>query len=72
MKNFEHKTLGMRIKFGPYEVRLAKNGQVSYFKNGQLSKVKDMAISFNEQDLYVHVQELADKMGYKESSLTKA
>ena len=72
MKSFEHKTLGMKIKFGPYEVRLATNGQISYFKNGQLSKVKDMAIQFNEQDLYVHTLELATKMGFSENSLTKA
>ena len=72
MKNFEHKTLGMRIKFGPYEVRLATNGQVSYFKNGLLSKVKDMAISFSEADLYVHTLELATKMGFRSDSLEKA
>jgi hypothetical protein len=70
--NLEHKTLGMKIKFGPYEVRLATNGQISYFKNGELSRVKDMAISFNEQDLYVHTLELATKMGYAENSLIKA
>ena len=35
MKN-EIKKLGMEIAFGPYKVTLAKNGQVSYFKDGKI------------------------------------
>jgi len=63
--------LGMVIVFGPYKVSLAKNGQVSYYKNGILSKVIDKAIDFDSKDLYVHVSEMAARMGYKVSDLKK-
>ena len=63
--------LGMVIAFGPYKVSLAKNGQVSYYKNGSLSKVIDKAIDFDSKDLYAHVSEMAVRMGYKESDLKK-
>ena len=64
--------LGMAIAFGPYKVTLAKNGQVSYYKNGELSKVVDKPIDFNSADLYQHVLGMATKMGYKVSDLKKA
>ena len=63
--------LGMIIAFGPYKVKLSSNGQVSYYKNGQLSRVVDKAIDFDSKDLYAHVSEMADRMGYKESDLKK-
>lgn len=63
--------LGMAIVFGPYKVSLAKNGQVSYYKNGSLSKVIDKAIDFDSKDLYAHVSEMASRMGYKVSDLKK-
>jgi hypothetical protein len=66
------KNLGMSIAFGPYKVSLASNGQVSYFKNGLLSKVVDKPIDFNSNDLYNHVLGLATKLGFKESALKKA
>ena len=71
MKN-EIKNLGMSIEFGPYKVSLARNGQVSYYKNGLLSKVVDKPIDFNSNDLYNHVLGLATKMGFKASDLKKA
>lgn len=64
--------LGMAIVFGPYKVTLAKNGQVSYYKDGSLSKVVDKPIEFNSADLYQHVLGMATKMGYKVSDLKKA
>ena len=70
MKN-EIKKLGMAIAFGPYKVTLAKNGQVSYFKDGKLSKVIDKPIDFNDADLYQHTLGLAIKMGFKESDLKR-
>ena len=68
----EIKNLGMAIKFGPYKVSLASNGQVSYFKDGNLSKVIDKPIDFNDHDLYEHVLGMAIKMGFKASDLQKA
>jgi hypothetical protein len=64
--------LGMAIAFGAYKVTLARNGQVSYFKDGSLSKVVDKPIDFNSADLYQHTLELASKMGFKESDLKRA
>ena len=64
--------LGMAIAFGPYKVTLAKNGQVSYYKDGSLSKVVDKPIEFNSADLYQHVLGMATRMGYKVSDLKKA
>lgn len=63
--------LGMVIAFGPYKVSLARNGQVSYYKNGELSRVVDKAIDFDSKDLYAHVLEMSGRMGYKESELKK-
>ena len=63
--------LGMAIAFGPYKVSLARNGQVSYYKNGELSRVVDKAIDFDSKDLYAHVLEMSGRMGYKESELKK-
>jgi len=72
MKKQEIKSLGMAIKFGPYKVSLAKNGQVSYFKDGNLSKVIDKPIDFSSTDLYAHVLDIAIKMGFKASDLQKS
>ena len=63
--------LGMVIAFGPYKVKLSSNGQVSYYKNGELSRVVDKAIDFDSKDLYAHVLEMSYRMGYKESELKK-
>ena len=71
MKN-EIKNLGMEIKFGSYKVTLARNGQVSYYKDGNLSKVVDKPIDFNADDLYNHVVIIAKGLGFKESDLQKA
>lgn len=71
MKN-EIIDLGMAIAFGPYKVTLAKNGQVSYYKDGNLSKVVDKPIEFNSADLYQHVLGMATRMGFKATDLKKA
>jgi hypothetical protein len=63
--------LGTLIAFGPYKVKLSTNGQVSYYKNGELSKVVDKAIDFDSKDLYAHVLEMSGRMGFKESDLKK-
>jgi len=72
MKKQEIKNFGMAIKFGPYKVSLARNGQVSYYKDGNLSKVIDKPIDFSSTDLYEHVLGMATKMGFKASDLQKA
>ena len=66
------KDLGTKIAFGPYEVHLATNGQISYYKDKKLSKVRDKAIDYNSKDLYQHALTLADRYGYKESDLKRA
>jgi len=71
MKKNETKDLGMAIAFGPYKVTLARNGQVSYLKDGNLSKVLDKPIDFGSADLYQHTLELASRMGFKESDLKR-
>ena len=68
----EEKDLGTKVAFGPYELHLATNGQISYYKNKQLSKVRDKAIDFNSKDLYQHALGIAKSLGYRESDLKKA
>ena len=51
------------VKFGKYAIVLEKD-QLMYFTDGELSKVRDVNPSFNNNDLYDLATRIADKNEY--------
>jgi hypothetical protein len=51
------------VKFGKFAIVLEKD-QLMYFTNGELSKVRDVNPSFNNNDLYDLAVRISEKNGY--------
>jgi hypothetical protein len=51
------------VKFGKFAIVLGKD-QLMYFTDGELSKVRDVAPSFNTKDLYDLAVRISEKNGF--------
>lgn len=51
------------VKFGKFAIALEKD-QLMYFTDGELSKVRDVNPSFNNNDLYDLAVRISEKNGY--------
>jgi hypothetical protein len=51
------------VKFGKFAIVLEKD-QLMYFTNGELSKVREVSPSFNNNDLYDLAVRISEKNGY--------
>lgn len=65
--NFNQETNA--VKFGKYGIVLEKE-QLSYYCNGQLSKVADVSHEFNNKDLFTLAKKIADKNQIAEVEFT--
>lgn len=71
VKKIVRKELGKKITFGIYAIALTRDCQITYYKNGDAVKAKDVDKTYDNYSLYAHALEVAKSNGFKESDLKR-